>query len=117
LASWISGQEAKSKIKMAKIKEPRSEYEKLQYMLDVYEKILHPDFFSKFKTQLHKCYEENKREAYAEAKISDQALVLEKKLKDLRVSIGVMRDHPTVVSFYKKTFYKDLLKMLGQEDE
>lgn len=92
-----------------------SEYQKLQDMLEVYEKILHPDFFFVFKKQLNAVYEENKKEAYKAAKISDEALKIEGMLKNMCESIEQHKSagHSTKM-FFIKCFYKELLEILDK---
>lgn len=84
-----------------------TEYMKLHRMLEIYSKILHPDFLEVFRKQLWAAYEENKRDAVKAAKISDEAIVLDKKLLELKDKI---EREPSVTSFYIKCIYKDLLK-------
>ncbi len=94
----------------------QSEYEKLQAMLEVYEKILHPEFFMVFKKQLNAVYEENKRDAYKAAKISEEALQIEQMLNTMRASISFHQNQPVTKSFLIKCFYKDLIKLLNESN-
>ena len=90
------------------MKKSESEYAKLENMLEIYSKILHPDFLGVFKRQLYAVYEENKKQAYEEAKISDNAILLDKKLIELQDKI---KREPSVSSFYIKCIYKEILKI------
>lgn len=88
---------------------PETEYSKFQNMIRQYEKILHPDIFRPLMTQLHLCYEESKRDAYAKAKISDDALWIEREILKLKES---MERDDAVNTFHIKWFYKQVLKKL-----
>ena len=90
-----------------------SETEKLEQLLDVYSKVLHPDFFNVFRKQINDTYEENKRRAYEDAKISDDALAIERLLLGLKRKGETYSDHPNIVSFHLKYGYKDFLKLYG----
>ena len=92
---------------MSKTKLPETEYGKLMHMLDMYEKILHPDFFYGLKKQLWAAHEENKKEAYAAAKISDDALEIEREFIRLKEKIS---KEPLGRTFYIKCLYKSFLK-------
>lgn len=83
-----------------------TEYSKLEDMLQLYEKVLHPDFFNALKKQMHAAYEENIKNAFMDAKISDDALWIEKELIDMKRNLGNIQSN----SFFIKCFYKKLLK-------
>jgi hypothetical protein len=87
-----------------------TEYQQMQKWFSQLEVILNPAFLTAFKRQLNACYEENKRHAYKEANISDDALEIEKMIVDLKKSIEQFKDHKSVVTFQIKCFYKELLK-------
>lgn len=87
----------------------RSEYIKLIDMFHIYEKILHPDIFFPILRQMNAAWEEVKVEAYREAKISDEALQIEKMMADLRNKFERFPD-TEAKTFHIKCFYKELLK-------
>lgn len=91
----------------------QSEISKWHDMIGAYEKILHPDFFNPIRTQMNKVYEELKARAYRDAKISDEALLIEKEYK---IMLGMINEHgrqqPRISSFSKKCFYKRVLDIL-----
>lgn len=87
-----------------------TEFSKLYSMLEIYEKILHPDFFNAFKKQLNAAYEENKKNALIEAKISDDALWIENEVNYLHQNFKKEIEHPELSTFYLRCFYKKLLK-------
>lgn len=88
-----------------------SEHEKLFELLETFQLILHPDVFKKLSAQINAAYEENKREAFANACISDDALWIEKKLTDLRQTMKRPgNDDPRMQSFFLKNFYKQLIQ-------
>ena len=87
-----------------KSKATETEYGKLLNLLSAYEKILHPDIFKPIMNQVAATYEESKKNAYAAAKISDDALWVEAK-----ISVDKKID-----SFFMKCFYKELLKFNGK---
>lgn len=81
----------------------------------MYERILHPDIFQPIMKKLSAVYDELKIEAFREAKISDRALIIEAKLKEMEDSAThVARGNKDVIRFQRKMFYKDLLKMLEE---
>lgn len=88
-----------------------SEYGKLDQMLQVYERVLHPDFFNALKQQLFKAFEENKKDAYANAKISDEALAIEKEINEFKTRLYQFENHPELKSFHLKVLFKKLIKM------
>lgn len=77
-------------------------------MLQVYEKILHPDIFQPLLRQLNAVYEEAKVQAYREAKISDEALQVEKIINNMRGNMERIQDLST---FHIKCAYKEILKI------
>lgn len=85
-----------------------SEYLKLLDMLEIYSKILHPNFLGVVQKQLMAAYEENKRQAYQAAKISDKAILLDQKLNQLEED---MKRESGASSFYIRCLYKEFLKM------
>lgn len=93
-----------------------NEYQKLQHLLGVYEKILHPEFFMVFKKQLNAVYEENKKDAYKAAKISDEALKIEEMLIRMRKSMEQHKGHG-INSFLIKSFYKELIQLLNSGNQ
>lgn len=88
-----------------------TEYKKMEKWFSELEMILHPNFLSAFKIQLNKCYEENKKQAYEDAKISEEALWIDEKLKDVRKSI-LQHNNKQAEAFLYKCFYKDLLEKI-----
>lgn len=93
-------------MKKSKRPEPENAYGKFMLTLEMYEKILHPDFFRPLKYGLTAIYEEAKEEAFKNAKISDEAREIEKILLELK-------DRPMISTFYYKSTYKKLLKLFN----
>jgi hypothetical protein len=91
-----------------------TEYQKLIELLAIYERILHPDIFLQLKKQLQAANDENKREAFIRAKISDEAIEIEKKLNYLRKQMVEHERFPDVKRFHIKCFYKEILDLLNK---
>jgi hypothetical protein len=93
---------------MGKLKRPETEHGKLMDMLQMYEKILHPDVFQPLLRQLTASYEEAKVQAYRDAKISDEALQVEKVINNMKANMERIQDLST---FHIKCGYKQILKI------
>lgn len=89
-------------------KEPETEYGKLTDMIRAYEKILHPDLFNPIIYQVGKVYSEAKTDAYRDAKISPEALAIEKIILDIKEKAEHNR---LSQSFYMKYAYKQILQI------
>lgn len=81
--------------------------EELWDALESYELILHPNLFNLLKNKLRAAMDENKQQAYRDAKISDDALWVEKELKSLA---DRERQFPGQQSFFIKCTYKEFLR-------
>jgi hypothetical protein len=92
-----------------------TEYSKLVKYLNQYEKILHPDIFHPLLNQLNKAFDENKKEAFAKAKISDDALWLEEEIIKTKERINQHKEFPVLKSFHLKCFYKELINRFQVE--
>ncbi|HEX4851577.1 MAG TPA: hypothetical protein VFV08_12255 [Puia sp.] len=97
----------------------KSKYRQLQELLQAYEKILHPDIFRPIMKLLNEVYEEQKDIAYREAKISPEALELEKIIKHLLENLKFhgAGDNPQLRVFYHKMAFKDCLKVFNKVEE
>lgn len=93
-----------------KSKATETEYGKLLNLLSAYEKILHPDIFKPIMNQVAATYEESKKNAYAAAKISDDALWVEAKIIEMKARHSTMSVDKKIDSFFMKCFYKELLQ-------
>lgn len=91
--------------------EEETEYEKMEKWFTQLEYILNPNFLVAFKKQLYACYEENKKDAYKAANISDEALKIEGILNNVRKSIS-QHNNKSAENFLYKCFYKDLIKLI-----
>jgi hypothetical protein len=91
----------------------QSEYDKLFMIIDQYELILHPRIIEVMRTQFYKAAEEMKLKAYQEAKISDQALTIEKMLDKLKITMKQYEGFDDIKSFHIKCAYKEFLKLLN----
>lgn len=101
----------KSKRKQGKIAQtPETEHAKLVTMLRAYEKILHPDVFNPLLKQISAVYEEAKKDAFRDAKISDEALEIEKIILDLKEKEAHDR---LSSSFHYKIAYKQILAIFN----
>ena len=98
-----------------------SEYSKLVSFLKSYEKILHPDVFNPMLSQLHKAFEENKREAYENAKISQEALQIEQIMIEAKRNIervlSANNDDKHILSLFYKGAYKKIVKIFQGEEK
>jgi hypothetical protein len=88
--------------------ERNKEYNKLMELLKTYELILHPNIFNALIKQIGEVEKESVKNAYAEAKISDNALLIEKRIIELKASF---EQHPSQKRFFLKCFYKDLTEV------
>ena len=95
-----------------------SEYSKLVSFLKSYEKILHPDVFNPMLSQLHKAFEENKKEAYENAKISQEALQIEQIMIKAKKDIDtIAQGEPITTNIFKKRAIKEILKLFKFEEK
>lgn len=87
---------------------PETEYGKLLKLLGMYERILHPDIFQPLLKQFNAACEEAKQQSYRDARISEEALQVERIIISLRKDIV---DKAPAASFLCKCAYKEILKI------
>ncbi len=80
-------------------------------LLETYEIILHPNLFNALKKQVVETCNENREEAFREAKISDDARWIEKELTEMKKSIESDKERGhNLGSFRVKCLYREFLK-------
>lgn len=83
-----------------------SQYVKLMNLVDVLEKVIHPDLMTNFRIQVNKAIEEVRSDAVKSAGISDRAIRIDEEIEKMLHH----RKYTGITSFTLKCFYKRILE-------